>query len=81
MRTNKNGRVILKRCEVCGNDLTKEEQETRGHECNACVEDIKETFRRIDARYNFSRDKETGKLIITDKETGELFTTEKKPAK
>jgi hypothetical protein len=67
MRTNKNGKVILTRCEVCGEKLTKEEQDTRGHECNACVEDLRETFRRIDARYNFSRDPKTGELIITEK--------------
>lgn len=69
MRTNKHGRVILTRCEICSENLTKEEQDTRGYSCNACAEDLKETFRRIDARYNFSRD-----------EKGELIVTEKKPA-
>jgi NAD-dependent SIR2 family protein deacetylase len=67
MRTNKHGKVILTRCEVCGEKLTKEEQETRGYNCNACVEDLKETFRRIDARYNISRNEETGELIISEK--------------
>jgi hypothetical protein len=66
MKKNKNGRIILSRCEICGDDLTKEEQDEYGNECAECIEDLRAMFRRIDERYSFKR--VNGELIIEEKQ-------------
>jgi hypothetical protein len=55
MKKNKHGRIILQYCEICAGigirtKLTDHEKEEFGHECQECVDHLRDMLSRVQER-------------------------------